>query len=558
MFVFRFSPSLFVCFLTIALLVPQGAGAECVDPDGDGYGWNGDRACRTRRVRKNPPRGGLSISNIQTKNITRQSAGISATFSEAASGGVVFGETESFGKTGPYVGFSSTKSFSQTLTDLKPNTLYYFRVYARKGSSKVWSETNQFRTPTVVVTTTVPPTTSTTTTSSTTTSTSTTTTSTSTTSTSTTTTTKVSGFLPEQEQLILPRDAQPSTPALPNVGEFVDMPGTNGLIEMTRIHGYATDGQYTHHYAKRSPVDPFNKYLIFNDYLFHLDSLTEFKRVPFGYEFVVAQTKEDVFFGLRGNKLQSWNAVTDETVDIWTAPSGSDYTIGRWEGQQSWDDKYIPIMWENGGRQIAIVNLETGALVGQMPDSAVNGTVDWVDVSPLGTYAIVGSSSAVYRFDIDLTNMVVLDTNGTGASHGDLMFDKAGNEVFVQEGHFYNGNISYNVLSTNTLHQMIPVNVGSQSGGKYPNTASHISGQMRDVPGTVFISMQLNSTMSNMFTVDLVPGQSKVRSYGHTYTSGNSYPSEAKASISNDGRTSVWSSDWMTGGGVFEMMGRVK
>ena len=366
---------------------------------------------------------------------------------------------------------------------------------------------------------------------------------------------------PTQYQISLPRDSQPQTPPLPGIGEFVEMPGTNGVIELTRVtDSIGSINSYAHSYAKRSAIDPFNKYLLLNGFIFTLDDLKQFKPIPFGYEYVVSQTKEDEFIGFHGNNLRRWNAVTDEITDIWSGPGGSTYTIGQWEGQQSWDDRYVVVSWENGGIQLAVIDLVNHSLVAQMPVTDVPGRYNWADISPSGKYVLVGTSTGVFRFNTNLQGMVELNTNAnqTGNTHGDMMYDVAGNEVYVQEGNFSHGDISYIILDTNTLQLMDLVDTATQTGVSYPNSASHISGQARDIPGRAFVSLQHASGMSSMFAVDLVPGQSQVYNWGHSHSTAIRYYATAKATISNDGTRVVYSSDWMTGGTIYTFMAKIK
>lgn len=362
--------------------------------------------------------------------------------------------------------------------------------------------------------------------------------------------------LPTQYQISHPRDSQPSVPTLPNIGTFLEMPGTNGNVQFARLTDATNGWALAHSYSKRSAIDPFNKYILLNGFLYNLTDLKEFTTIPFGFEYVASQTTPDEFFGFQGNNFRKWNAVTGQMTDIWSAPGGSTYTIGQWEGQQSWDDRYVVLCWDNGGTQIAVIDIANKSLVAQIPASSVPGKFNWADVSPNGTYALVGTSTGVFRFDINLTGMVELNTNAnqTGDTHGDMMFDVAGNEVYVQEGNFNHGDISYVILNTNTLQKMDLVDTATQSGVSYPNSASHISGQARDIQGRAFVSLQNTSGMSSMFAVDLIPGQTQVYNWGHSYTTGNTYPSHAKATISNDGKRVIWSSDWMTGGASYTFM----
>lgn len=364
-------------------------------------------------------------------------------------------------------------------------------------------------------------------------------------------------------QITNPRDAQPATPTLPEIGVFHDMPGTNGTVEFTRITEAASDNSRSHHYAKRSAIDPFDKYILFNDYLHHVSDMREFKRVPLNYEYVASQTQEDVFYGFyQRNIFSKWNAVTDEITQIYTAPSGmSEYTMGIYEGGMSWNDKYAVLTWNvNGGTQITIVNTETGRATGSIHSSAVDGgdRINWADISPSGKYVLIGMQRTVYRFENTLTGKTELNSRAGGSAHGDMMYDVAGNEVFVQEANFNHGQISYTELESNVHHTMSLVDTESQTGVAYANSASHISGQAINEQGFVLVSMQDTSGMFNMFGAYLVPGQSEVYQYGHTYTTGTSYRTEAKATINNSGQMVVWTSDWMGGGSTYEFLARIK
>lgn len=365
--------------------------------------------------------------------------------------------------------------------------------------------------------------------------------------------------LKSRRNITLPTDAQPETPPLPAIGGFVDMPGTYGKVEFTRLTGpMAEGGPLKHSYSRRSAIDPFNKYILFNGFLYDLATLTEYKKIPLSSEYVASMIQEDTFFGVSGNRLKKWNAVTGEITDIWGAPEAADLTIGRWEGQQSWDDRFIALSWVDGTDQIATINLETGALVGQISSNNFDGDLNWVDVSPGGNFVVVGSSSGVFRYNIDFSNQVLLNTNQTGNAHSDLMLDKQGNEVIVQEGNFHEGDISFTILETNELHQMNLVNTRKQNPLTYPSSAAHISGQATDFSGRVLVSLNKDTGMRSIFSADLVPGQKKIFSWGHTYSTGDSYYSQAHTTISSDGKTIIWTSDWMKPGSTYEFLARIK
>ncbi len=132
--------------LVLTLLLPAQSFAECSDPDGDGYGWNGERPCRTRRVRAKDNPATLSVRNVRVSSVTDSSARITATFSSNSSGTIHFGKTPDFGKVGPYTGMFKRKIFNQTIDNLEAGTTYYFKVEARIGTNRAYSNVGQFTT----------------------------------------------------------------------------------------------------------------------------------------------------------------------------------------------------------------------------------------------------------------------------------------------------------------------------------------------------------------------------------------------------------------------------
>ncbi len=168
--------------LTIAILVPHAAQSQgCVDLDGDGYGMNGDRPCRTRRSKKVRPASGLTITSTELKTVSHKNARLEIKFNSLAKASLKFGTNpNNLNRSGPYQGFFFRNTLIQNLTGLKPNTKYYYQITANDRARKqVVSEIFEFSTTDNVTTTTITTSTSTTTSPPTT---------TSTTSTSTTTT----------------------------------------------------------------------------------------------------------------------------------------------------------------------------------------------------------------------------------------------------------------------------------------------------------------------------------------------------------------------------------
>lgn len=106
-------------------------------------------------------------------------------------------------------------------------------------------------------------------------------------------------------------------------------------------------------------------------------------------------------------------------------------TLGSWE-EASADGRYIPIHNQSGGSdQCAIID----TVMGQVAVEVDTGGVDWVGVSPSGTYMAVqhasrgtGPTNGLVIYDVASGNMLGHATDHH--EHGDLGVDSAGNEVF--------------------------------------------------------------------------------------------------------------------------------
>ncbi len=134
--------------LSSLIFFTSSLAAECVDPDGDGYGLNGKRPCRTRINRKLPVSSSKSLSIVnRTVEMNGTSALITVRFNQAAKTQLRFGETPSVRRSGSYK-FMFLRQFSQTINNLKPNTKYYYRIIAstRNHKQKLRSEIFEFTT----------------------------------------------------------------------------------------------------------------------------------------------------------------------------------------------------------------------------------------------------------------------------------------------------------------------------------------------------------------------------------------------------------------------------
>ncbi len=136
--------------LVAAFFQPTNLMAQsgvCDDPDGDGYGWNGERACRTRRVRKPFTDQELSVLSSTASNITSNSTDIDVTLNQVGSTLLKFGKTSSsLLQSAPYKGHTRSTTHTHSLTGLEENTTYFYKVFARTRGLRVQSDIKTFKT----------------------------------------------------------------------------------------------------------------------------------------------------------------------------------------------------------------------------------------------------------------------------------------------------------------------------------------------------------------------------------------------------------------------------
>ena len=134
------------------IFIPSSfAVAECIDtePIGDGWGVDGNNKCRLRRIRRQRPAPSvLQLLSVDTINVGARSAKIDAKFSEPSKVTIRFGKTQALQKSGPYQGFLFLENYRQTLSNLEPDTIYYYKLIAtnRYQKSKVESDILSFKT----------------------------------------------------------------------------------------------------------------------------------------------------------------------------------------------------------------------------------------------------------------------------------------------------------------------------------------------------------------------------------------------------------------------------
>jgi hypothetical protein len=271
---------------------------------------------------------------------------------------------------------------------------------------------------------------------------------------------------------------------------------------------------------------------------------------------VWSNTNPNIIYDTRGNSFVTINATTGtlSTLKSFTL-SGVPYdsvTIGEGEGNLSNDDKYAALVGHKGTSKYLIVynipanTITTEQLLG-------TGTLDWVSMSQSGRYVLVswepdGSAGqqGLKRFDLTTSSWLHLHNY---TEHGDLGYDSAGNDVYVQ---FYSSAIGPWDLHAWRL----------DTGTNYKVQAldwqtTHVSCRNTNRPGWCYISdsmpdpARIRPGFNETFAVKIEPhadGIGVVERFAHQHQT-NSIPYDLRAfsSPNRDGSKVMFASDWGAG-----------
>ena len=247
-------------------------------------------------------------------------------------------------------------------------------------------------------------------------------------------------------------------------------------------------------------------------------------------------------FAVSASKIETVNVLTDQKQVLRTFSGG--YTkcfIGPWEGNISYDDKYIALTCTINGNDFDVIvyNIQNNSIVATKRFTNMYDKLDWVTISPSGNYVILqgkfNSGLGVDVYDRNLTNPRRLWSNG---SHGDLGYDANGNEVYVQ----FPGSSGYiNVFRLSDGVQTAALNNTAGNTG----VKSHISCRNFKRPGWCYVSAHdSNGTaMYEVFAVKLDESQT-VERFAHHHTSASSESAQARGVPSPDGTKVMFGSDW--------------
>jgi hypothetical protein len=375
--------------------------------------------------------------------------------------------------------------------------------------------------------------------------------------------------------------------ALPNLGEsFFDLRfGT--MITRT------TNANYIHGRHEYSRFDPFNKdksmIILDPDALWNIYSTKTF---PYNQSSNLIMTinleeprwdrnDKNLIWGTDEFTIKLVNASTgqvtvikDFSQDPVISPlisQGNVYRITMMDEGESSIDKRYWAFYIQGNDQVDYNHLyiftwdkNTDSILGLYEIPANENKLDWVGMSPLGNWVLIGGDydnggnlAGLTMANRELTQFHRLDYT---TAHSDVGLDITGNEVIIMQN------------TMTDYIDLIPIDLQTQpileAGGSYDNTnrsplvrlfysnespfgmqsGIHIS---CNVPGYCVVSTFIEPNLPEQNWLDRtivivrLDGQNPQAHYlAKLYTTAGSYWEETQATITNDGSKIVWASNW--------------
>jgi hypothetical protein len=323
-------------------------------------------------------------------------------------------------------------------------------------------------------------------------------------------------------------DGPKKVPTIPRPGYLQPITDPVFGTKVTRISDESTFGGSANHrlqhvYSKTQPWNSDMTLIQMHSARVILDAKTyQVIKIQSGKKEAKWSTVDpNILYYVSGNQFRKLNVRTDADTVLHTFAEGN-ISIGDHEGNISIGDRYVLL---NVGT-LAIVYDITNDIVIAKKD--LGGPRDWVSMSQSGNYIVatgVPSLPGRYVYDRNLNLLRKIFNKG---EHGDLGYDAAGNEVYVQ---------------------VCPMQMARLDNGQVTSLGESLCGHlsMRGYlrPGWALVTD--GSSKGEVFAIKL-DGSKTVERFAHTHATYATYDAEAKGAISPDGSKVMWNSDW--GGGT--------
>ena len=316
-----------------------------------------------------------------------------------------------------------------------------------------------------------------------------------------------------------------NVPPLPRPGYLQPVIDPVFGAKITRISddsmGLASAGYMQHHYSKDQPWNHDMTLIKLSNTHVILDAKTYqiFKRPSGKGESRWSTVDPSILFYTRGNQFRKWNVRSDEDVLLHTFSEGN-ISIGSNEGNISIGDRYV------------VINVDTLVIVYDIANDVVIakkdlGPIDWATMSQSGDYVVSRPGSSALGVVVYDRNLNLLRKIFDKGAHGDVGYDMAGNEVFVQ---------------------MCPVQMSRLDNGQVTSLGVSLCGHLsaRNYLRLGWASVDDGGSNAEIFALRL-DGTKTVERFAHMRTSGATYDAQAKGVFSPDGSKVMFNSDWGSG-----------
>lgn len=316
-----------------------------------------------------------------------------------------------------------------------------------------------------------------------------------------------------------------NVPPLPRPGYLQPVIDPVFGAKITRISddsmGLASAGYMQHHYSKDQPWNHDMTLIKLSNTRVILDAKTYqiFKRPSGKGESRWSTVDPSILFYTRGNQFRKWNVRSDEDVLLHTFSEGN-ISIGSNEGNISIGDRYV------------VINVDTLVIVYDIANDVVIakkdlGPIDWATMSQSGDYVVSRPGSSALGVVVYDRNLNLLRKIFDKGAHGDVGYDMAGNEVFVQ---------------------MCPVQMSRLDNGQVTSLGVSLCGHLsaRNYLRLGWASVDDGGSNAEIFALRL-DGTKTVERFAHMRTSGAPYDAQAKGVFSPDGSKVMFNSDWGSG-----------
>lgn len=295
--------------------------------------------------------------------------------------------------------------------------------------------------------------------------------------------------------------------------------------KITRISddsmGLASAGYMQHHYSKDQPWNSDMTLIKLANTRAILDAKTYqvLKRPSGKGESRWSTVDPNILFYTRGNQFRTWNVRSDAETLLHTFSEG-ELEIGPYEGNISVGDRYVVL---NAGTLAIVYDIVNDVVIAKKD----LGPIDWATMSQSGNYVVSRPGSSALGVVVYDRNLNLLRKIFDRGQHGDVGYDAAGNEVFVQ---------------------MCPVQMSRLDNGHVTNLGISMCGHLsaRNHLRLGWVSVDDGGSNAEIFALKL-DGTKTVERFAHMRTSGATYDAQAKGVFSPDGSKVMWNSDWGSG-----------